>query len=78
MLCPDTAKLKDFYKLKNNYNNREDKVSISFEIALCGNERDDCVTDEQVISTLLENMLFSLHFFEEKVDFNNYHRPIQS
>ena len=41
MLCPDTEQFKEFYKLRNDYNNIEEKTSLSIEIALCNNVDDD-------------------------------------
>ena len=47
MLCPDTSTLKDnLYKLKNDYHNIYDKISISYEIALCFNEETGCKINE--------------------------------
>jgi len=79
MLCPDTDMISDFYRLRNDYNNRDDKISISFEIALCHNETErPCERNNEILTNLFSNLLVSLHFFKEQADFNNYVRPITS
>jgi len=38
-LCPDiTESIKDKYKLKGDYNEINDRISISFEISKCYND----------------------------------------
>jgi len=75
IFCPETEKIKDFYKLNNGYYDHIETDSFSIEMISCNSDtRDDCKSEDE-IRALVPHLLFTQYFIKETIDYrdkNNY------
>lgn len=71
-LCPDTHKIKDWWKLKNEYSNHNDRKSFNVQVALCDNSTSPvpCAPIEDTIY-LLNQLMFSFYVLEDTIEFGS-------
>jgi hypothetical protein len=69
-LCPPFEKL-DFLKIKNEYLNKESRMSFSIEFHLCDPEyRSDCKPNQKV-KNMLDHLMFNIYVLSDSVEMGN-------
>ena len=70
MLCPNIIdEISDFYRLKNFYENYDDRISFSLEIVACTEE--DYCADINEIETFLSKIYVTEYLLQSKFDRSN-------
>ena len=68
-MCPDIPSLENHLYIKNGYSNQTERISFSIDIIPCEKEEDDSCQDADKIELALSNILFTLYYLEENIDF---------
>lgn len=72
LLCPDVEHLKDKYKLRNGYDERDDRTAISLEIIGCNHKFTEGCKEPEEIQRLLDYIYITQYFVIEDINFDNY------
>ena len=71
LLCPDVENLKDEYKLRNGFDQRNDRTAISLEIISCNDKFTEGCKKPSEISKLLESIYITQYLVIGDIDFEN-------
>lgn len=71
LLCPDVEGLKDKYKLRNGYDQRNDRTAISLEIISCNSKFTEGCKKSTEIKKLLEYIYITQYMVSGDIDFDN-------
>ena len=75
-MCPDTDFLKDNYKLRNGYEQKNNRIATSYQIIVCNSKMVDNCKNESDIKKFLEQTYITQYFVEEALDFKKQDRPV--
>ena len=71
MLCPDVESLVDKYKLRNGYDQINDRTAISLEIISCNDQFTKGCKDRAEIKKLLDTIFITQYLVSGDIDFEN-------
>ena len=61
------GQIKEHLQLKNNYTNKEDRISFSFEVIKCNKEYDDSCKSDEEIDIVLQQIYFTFFILDNNV-----------
>ena len=69
-LCPDMNSIKDFLRVKNSYNDKDERVSFSMQAVSCDSDVEECA-DPASIDQFFEDIYFTLYVLLENIAFGD-------
>jgi len=82
VFCPELKHSKDEYKIRNDYDNLQDRYSIAYDIIECNSEFNKNCKNTTEIYKLLKKIRFNQYNIIESIDFLDpkllYKRPVKA